>query len=143
MRPEYWLAPLNTALIVVSGLAVLGGYAFIRRGQVRRHHLAMLIAALFAALFLVVYLIRWAVLGSKPFSGTGFLRTVYLVVLVTHTLLATALVPLAGLTLLRALRRQYRAHRTVARITFPLWLYVAATGWVIYAMLYWLPSSGR
>ncbi|MDR7571285.1 MAG: DUF420 domain-containing protein, partial [Armatimonadota bacterium] len=73
----------------------------------------------------------------------GLLRIVYLVVLLTHTVLATALVPLVTLTLLRAFRGQYRAHQAVARITFPLWLYVAATGWGIYAMLYWMPSGGR
>jgi len=143
MQLESWLASLNTALIVVSGMGVLSGYLFIRKGQVRRHHTAMLVAALFAALFLVVYLVRWSLFGSKPFSGTGLVRAVYLVVLVTHTVLATALVPLVTLTLLRAFRSQYRAHRTVARITFPLWLYVAATGWAIYAMLYGLPSGGR
>ncbi|MCS7172596.1 MAG: DUF420 domain-containing protein [Armatimonadetes bacterium] len=140
---DQWLASFNTALIGISGLAVLGGYAFIRRRQVRQHHLAMLVAALFAALFLVVYLVRWAVFGAKPFSGTGLLRVIYLAVLVTHTVLATVLIPLVLLTLLRALRGQYGAHRAVARITLPLWLYVAATGWVIYAMLYGLPSSGR
>ncbi len=143
MDPDRWLPAFNTALILLSGLALLVGYAAIRRRQIRHHHAAMLTAAVFAALFLVVYLIRWALIGTKPFSGTGVIRGIYLAVLLTHTALATALIPFVGLTLLRAFRGQYTAHRTIARLTLPVWLYVAATGWLIYAMLYWLPLAQR
>ncbi|MDR5683929.1 MAG: DUF420 domain-containing protein [Armatimonadota bacterium] len=141
MRLEQWLPALNTALIAISGVAVLTGYAFIRRRRVTAHRRAMITAAVFAALFLVVYAIRWALLGSKPFAGEGWLRGVYLATLVTHVILATALAPMVLVTLRRALAGQYASHRRIARKTLPVWLYVAASGWAVYAMLYCLPQG--
>lgn len=143
MSPTVWLPPLNTALILTSGIALLVGHAAIRRGQLARHRRAMLTAAVFAVLFLIVYGIRWAVVGSKPFEGGGWLRAAYLVLLTTHIALATALAPLVVATLVPALRADFHRHRAIARIVFPLWLYVAASGWLIYGMLYWFPSTLR
>jgi len=137
--PALWLPPFNTALILLSGLALLIGHAAIRRGDINRHRRAMLTAALFAALFLVVYGIRWAILGSKPFEGSGWLRAAYIILLATHIACAAALLPLVLATLIPALRADFVRHRAIARIVFPLWLYVAASGWLIYGMLYWLP----
>jgi uncharacterized membrane protein YozB (DUF420 family) len=131
-----WLAPLNTGLILVSGLAVLAGYASIRARRVDWHRRCMLVATAFAAAFLVVYGVRWALVGSTPFQGTGWARALYLVVLSTHVALATALAPMVLVTLGRALRGRFDAHRRIARVTLPLWLYVAASGWVVYWMLY-------
>ncbi len=131
-----WLAPFNTALVLVSGLAVLGGYASIRMRRIEWHRRFMVVATIFAAGFLVVYVVRWALVGSTPFQGTGWVRTVYLSVLVTHVALAAALAPLVLVTLSRALRGRFEPHRRIARVTFPVWLYVAASGWVIYWMLY-------
>ncbi len=131
-----WLAPLNTGLILVSGLAVLLGYGFIRARRVDWHRRSMLVAAAFAAGFLVVYGIRWALLGSTRFQGTGWARAAYLAVLSTHVALAVALAPMVAVTLSRALRGRFDAHRRIARLTLPVWLYVAASGWVVYWMLY-------
>lgn len=133
-----WLAPLNTALILVSGIAVVAGYACIRARRVDWHRRFMLTAAVFAGLFLVVYVVRWALLGSKPFEGTGWVRTAYLVVLASHVVLAMVLAPMVLVTLGRALAGRFDAHRRVARLTLPLWLYVAASGWLVYWMLYGL-----
>lgn len=133
-----WLPPLNTALILVSGIAVVAGYACIRQRRVDWHRRFMLTGAVFAGLFLVVYVVRWALLGSKPFEGTGWLRSLYLAVLGTHVVLAIVLAPLVLVTLQRALRGNFHAHRRIARKTLPLWLYVAASGWVVYWMLYGL-----
>jgi len=133
-----WLAPLNTALILVSGVAVVAGYLCIRARRVVWHRRFMLTATAFAALFLLVYGVRWALLGSKPFTGTGWVRGVYLAVLTSHVVLAIALAPMVLATLRRALSGQFEAHRTIARRTLPLWLYVAASGWVVYWMLYGL-----
>ncbi len=133
-----WLAPLNTALILVSGIAVVAGYACIRARRVDWHRRFMLTAAVFAGLFLVVYVVRWAVLGSKPFEGTGWVRTAYLMVLPSHVVLAMVLAPMVLVTLRRALAGRFDAHRRIARLTLPLWLYVAASGWLVYWMLYGL-----
>jgi putative membrane protein len=131
-----WLPPFNTALIVVSGCFLVLGYYFIRTHQVARHRRAMLTACVFAALFLVVYVARYFLLQPKVFAGEGPVRAVYLFILITHTILAIAVGPLAVLTVRRALRAQYRRHRRLARITLPIWLYVAVSGWTVYVMLH-------
>ena len=135
--PE-WLPLLNTALIVVSGLFLALGYCFIRRKQVLLHHRSMLTATAFAALFLVVYVTRAALFQTKVFAGEGPARVLYLVILVSHTILAIAVGPLVLITLRRAFRGQFARHRQIARITAPAWAYVAVTGWIIYLMLRYL-----
>lgn len=127
---------INTSLIVVSGVALLVGYRFIRAGEIDRHKWAMLTATAFAALFLVVYVTRYLLYGSKIFAGEGAVRVVYLAILASHTILATAIVPMVLIVLYRGLSRQYARHRRLARKTLPIWLYVVFTGWVIYMMLY-------
>ena len=96
----------------------------------------MLTASVFAALFLVVYVTRWALLGSKAFEGEGLARVIYLAILISHIVIAIAVAPLAFVTLRRALSGRFAKHRQIARITLPLWVYTAITGWVVYAMLY-------
>ena len=132
---ETWLPPLNTALIVVSGVFLLLGYYFVRRGEIARHRRAMLTATVFAALFLVVYVARYFLMQPKIFAGEGAVRAIYLAILISHTILAVAVGPLVLVTLSRALRRQYRRHRQIARVTLPIWLYVVVTGWTVYLML--------
>jgi putative membrane protein len=133
---ESWLPPLNAALIIVSGLFLVVGYACIRAKRVVWHRRSMLTASVFAALFLVVYVTRWALFGSKAFEGDGLSRVIYLAILVSHIVIAIAVAPLAFVTLRRALGGRFAKHRQIARITLPLWVYTAITGWVVYAMLY-------
>ncbi len=134
--PAVWLAALNAALIVISGICLAIGYACIRSHNVVWHRRSMLTASVFAALFLIVYVTRYLVLGSKIYPGEGVSRTVYLVILVSHTTIAIAVAPLAFVTLRRALAGRFGQHRKIARITLPLWIYTAVTGWVVYMMLY-------
>nr|WP_286207059.1 DUF420 domain-containing protein [Thermomicrobium sp. CFH 73360] len=129
---------VNTALIAVSGLSALIGFIAVRSQRISLHHNAMLTAAVFAALFLVVYVLRYFLLGTKLYTGEGWVRIVYFTVLISHTILAIALGPLVLITLSRALRREFRRHRAIARITLPVWFYVVVTGWIIYVMLYGL-----
>jgi uncharacterized membrane protein YozB (DUF420 family) len=84
----------------------------------------------------VSYLIYHYQVGSVPFKGQGSIRGIYFVILITHTILATAVAPLALITLFRALRQKFDAHRRIARWTFPIWLYVSITGVIVYLMLY-------
>jgi putative membrane protein len=137
---ETWIPLLNTSLIVISGFFLLLGYGFIRRKQVIPHRRSMLTATVFAALFLVVYVTRALLFETKLFAGEGWVRVVYLGILISHTILAMAVGPFVLITLYRALRGQFARHKQIARITFPMWLYVVATGWIIYLMLHSLPA---
>src|SRR5439155_4113069 len=131
---------VNTALISISGVFLALGYRYIRRKRVEPHHRCMLAATVFAALFLVVYVTRALLFETRLFVGEGLIRTVYLVILVSHTVLAIAVGPLALVTLRRAFLGDFPRHRRIARITAPVWAYVVVTGWVIYLMLYRLPT---
>lgn len=132
------LTVLSTTCIVLSGASLLLGWYFIRgRRAIAAHRNTMLAATSMAALFLVLYVTRWALYGSKPFQGTGEWRAVYFGTLVPHIVLAIALAPLVVRLLFLALRRRdFVAHRRLARVTLPVWLYVAASGWLIYYLLY-------
>ena len=88
--------------------------------------------------FLISYLTYHFHVGSVPFKGQGWVRPIYFTILLTHTILAVAVVPLALITLVRALRERFDAHRRIARWAFPIWLYVSVTGVMVYLMLYGL-----
>jgi uncharacterized membrane protein YozB (DUF420 family) len=85
-----------------------------------------------------VYVTRWAMFGSKSFEGDGLSRVIYFGILVTHVIIAILVAPLAFITLRRALGGRFTQHRQIARITLPLWVYTAVTGWAVYWMLYYL-----
>jgi putative membrane protein len=133
---EEWLPAVNAALIVISGVFLTIGYVCIRTRRVVWHRRSMITATIFAALFLVVYVTRYIVLGSKIFPGEGVSRVLYFAILIPHIIIAVAIAPLAFVTLRRALRGRFRTHRQIARITLPLWIYVALSGWTVYLMLY-------
>jgi putative membrane protein len=132
------LTLVSTSFIVLSGVSLLVGWWFIRvRRSMERHRAAMLAATTFAGLFLVAYVTRWAAYGSKPFTGTGIWRTIFLANLIPHIILAIAVGPMAiRLIQLAMVRRDFASHRRLGRITLPIWLYVAASGWLVYYMLY-------
>lgn len=140
---DNWLPLVDTILIGISAVAAAVGYLFIRstgprfrRTRVRYHRASMITAAAFAAGFLLLYVYRWAFMGTKFFTGHGLARGVYLSVLASHIVLATVLGPLVLVVLYLALTRQFPRHKRLARRTLPIWIYVAATGWLIYLMLY-------
>ena len=130
------LPALNAFLNASSALLLATGYVLIRRGRRDAHKRVMLAALASSALFLTSYLVYHAQVGSVRFRGQGAVRTVYFTILLTHTILAVAIVPLVATTLVPALRGRFDRHRRLARITLPLWAYVSVTGVVIYWMLY-------
>lgn len=130
------LPALNATLNGIAGALLLLGFYFIRRGRIERHRRAMLAAFTTSTLFLVSYVIYHANVGSRPFTGVGPIRLAYFTILITHIILAAAIVPMALLTLKRGLVRDDARHRRIAKITWPLWMYVSVTGVVIYVMLY-------
>ena len=130
------LPTVNAALNSLSAVFLCAGFLFIRAKHRDAHRACMLSAFTCSILFLVSYLIYHYQVGSVPFKGQGWIRPVYFTILLTHTILAAAVVPLALITLRRALREKFDAHRRIARWTFPIWLYVSVTGVVVYLLLY-------
>jgi len=130
------LPALNATLNATSAILLTTGYVFIRRGDVRRHKAAMIAACTVSTLFLTSYTIYHAHAGSKPFPGHGPVRLIYFAILITHVILAAAIVPLVLITLTRGLRARFDAHVRIARWTLPIWLYVSVTGVIVYLMLY-------
>ena len=114
------------------------GYLLIRQRKITAHKLCMGSALGTSTLFLVSYLVYHYQVGSMPFTGRGGIRALYFTILISHTVLAAVIPPLALLTVSRALRGRFDRHVRIARWTLPLWLYVSVTGVIIYLMLYHL-----
>jgi len=130
------LPALNASLNALATLFLVAGFVFIKRRQIDAHRRSMFGALLASAAFLVSYVIYHYHAGSRPFTGTGLVRVVYFAILISHVVLATAIVPLVLITVSRALTQRFDTHRRIARITWPLWMYVSVTGVVVYLMLY-------
>lgn len=130
------LPAVNATLNGFSALLLLIGYVFIRNRQERAHRFCMMSAFITSTVFLASYLIYHALHGSTPFTGQGPVRTVYFTILISHTILAAIVPPLALMTLWAAIRDRRARHRRLARWTLPIWLYVSITGVTVYWMLY-------
>ena len=130
------LPALNASLNALATVFLVAGYVCIRQGRIAAHRACMVSALMTSVLFLTSYVIYHANVGSRPFTGTGLVRTVYFAILISHVLLAMVIVPLVLVTVSRALAERFDAHRRIARITWPLWIYVSVTGVIVYAMLY-------
>jgi uncharacterized membrane protein YozB (DUF420 family) len=130
------LPSVNATLNATAAVLLLTGYYLIRRKRMQAHKRVMLTAFGVSIAFLICYLVYHAHVGSVPYQKTGFLRTVYFSILITHTTLAATVPVLAIITLRRALRGDFKQHRKIARWTFPIWLYVSVTGVIVYVMLY-------
>jgi putative membrane protein len=136
--PISYLPTVNAVLNATSAVLLATGYGFIRRRAVPAHRLCMLSAFVVSALFLTSYLIYHYHTGATAFTGEGWVRPVYFTLLISHIILAVLIVPLALVTLYRALGEEFTRHRRLARWTFPLWMYVSVSGVLIYWMLYHL-----
>jgi putative membrane protein len=132
------LPALNAFLNATSAALLAAGYTMIRAGRRETHRRLMWAAFATSTLFLISYLTYHFQVGSVRFQKTGWIRTLYFGVLLTHTVLAAAVPPLALVTLYRAAKGRFESHRRIARITLPVWLYVSVTGVVVYVMLYHL-----
>ena len=137
------LPAVNALLNATSTVLLASGYRFIRRRHVTAHKRCMIAACVTSALFLLSYLTYHYNVGSMPFRGQGWVRPLYFTILISHTILAAAIVPLVVITLFRAWKADFAKHVRIAKWTLPIWLYVSVTGVVIYWMLYRLfPPSG-
>lgn len=136
-----FLPTLNAILNATSALFIITGFVLIRRGKTAAHRACMVTAVCASILFLISYLVYHYHHGTTRFAGDGWVRTLYLAVLATHTVMAAVIVPFVVVTLRRAVRGEFARHLRVARWTFPMWLYVSVTGVVVYLMLYHIYPS--
>jgi uncharacterized membrane protein YozB (DUF420 family) len=136
------LPPVNATLNALSAVFLSWGLYFIRRRRQIAHRNCMLAAFVTSALFLICYLTYHTYLayylhhGPTVFRDPAWFRPIYLTILISHTLLAVVILPMAIVTLSRALRQRFDTHKRIARWTWPLWMYVSVTGVLIYFLLY-------
>lgn len=133
---------LNAGLNALGSLFLISGFIFIICRRVASHRICMIAASAVSVIFLLSYLTHHALrtyyfgLGPTKFTGEGIARPIYLTILTSHTILAACVAPFVGLTLWRGLKGRYDAHRRLARLVFPIWLYVSVTGVIVYLLLY-------
>ena len=133
---------LNATLNALSSIFLVAGFYFIMRGEIKKHRFCMLTACIVSAIFLASYLTHHAIrtyffgLGPTQFRGEGLARPIYFTILTSHTFLAALVTPFVIWTLIRALKGRFELHKKMARLVYPVWLYVGITGVVVYLMLY-------
>lgn len=133
---------LNAGLNALSTIFVAAGWWFILHEQKRRHIACMVSALVTSSVFLTCYLIYHFNVGSVRFTEPGWPRAVYFPLLISHLILAIAIVPMVAMTVVPALKARFDRHRKFGRWTMPVWLYVSVTGVLVYLMLYiWFPST--
>ncbi|HWG58710.1 MAG TPA: DUF420 domain-containing protein [Candidatus Acidoferrales bacterium] len=130
------LPAVDASLNAAAGILLIAGHRFIRAGKIALHRACMIAAFCCSVVFLVFYLYFHAHAGVVRFGGHGWIRPAYFTLLVSHTVLAAAVPPLAIITLALALRGKFASHRRIARWTYPIWLYVSITGVAVYWLLY-------
>lgn len=138
------LPALNASLNGLSTVFLFLGWLFIKAERKLQHAAMMVCAFVTSSVFLVTYVIHKVLVRGvhTPFGGEGFWRPVYYTMLISHILLAMVIVPLAITTMLRAMKQNWDGHRKIARITWPIWMYVSVTGVLVYFMLYqWFPVA--
>ncbi len=133
---------LNASLNAFAGVFMIAGFYFIRRKEIARHRFCMLSASIVSVLFLISYLSHHAMrsyyygIGPTRFTGEGLIRPVYFTILTSHTILAAAVSPFVLRTLYLGLKGRFEKHKKIARLVFPVWLYVSVTGVIVYLILY-------
>ena len=130
------LPALNATLNATSFVLLTAGWFLITSGRRQAHKWCMIAALVMSAAFLTSYVVYHLQVGSVPFQKTGWIRTLYFLVLIPHVILAVAIVPMILITVSRALSNKFDQHKKIAKITLPLWLYVSVTGVIVYLMLY-------
>ena len=133
----------NALLNATTGILIVTGFIMIRRKRIAAHRACMIAAVTTSSLFLISYVVYHVGFGAgvTRFQGTGWARTAYLTILISHTILAVTVVPFVIVTLKRALGDAFVKHRAIAKWTFPIWLYVSITGVIVYLMLYHIYPS--
>ena len=135
VEPLSFLPPIYAAINGVTAIVLVGGVLAIKNGKRKLHERLMTTAIALSVAFLVMYVAYHMTSDSTKFGGEGTIRYVYFLILITHIALSIAVIPLVLITYVRALANKFDRHKKIAKITFPIWLYVAVTGVVVYLMI--------
>ncbi|TNE74604.1 DUF420 domain-containing protein [bacterium] len=131
---------INSILNFIATILLTIGFILIKSGKKEQHQKVMWAAFSVSGLFLINYLVFHYQVGSVKFMGEGLIRPIYFTILITHIILAAAIVPMILLTLTRAIKKNFVLHRKIAKITWPLWMYVSVTGVIIYLFMHFTGS---
>lgn len=135
VEPLSFLPPIYATINGITAIVLIWAVLAIKNGKRKLHEQLMTSAIAFSVAFLVMYVAYHMTADSTKFGGEGAIRYVYFFILITHILLSIAIIPLVLISYVRALSKSFDRHRKIAKITFPLWLYVAVTGVVVYLMI--------
>jgi putative membrane protein len=135
VEPLTFLPPIYAGINGLTAILLIAAVMAIKKGKRKLHEGLMKVNIGLSLLFLLMYIAYHMTSNSTPFGGEGVIRIIYFIILITHILLSIAIIPLVLITYVRALSEQFDRHKKIARITFPLWLYVAVSGVVVYLMI--------
>jgi putative membrane protein len=135
VEPMYFLPPIYAGINAATAILLVAAVIAIKNGKRKLHEKITQTAIAFSVIFLVMYVLYHMTSDSTPFGGEGWIRPVYFFLLISHILLSIIIIPLVLYTYVRAISGNFERHKKLAKITFPLWLYVAVTGVIIYLMI--------
>ena len=135
VEPLHFLPPIYAAINGLTALVLIAGVLAIKNGKRQLHKILMTTAISLSLVFLGMYIAYHLTTDSTPFGGEGTIRYIYFFILITHIVLSIVVIPLVLITYVRALSARFDKHKKIAKITFPIWLYVAVTGVVVYLMI--------
>lgn len=135
VQPLTFLPPIYAAINAVTALILVVAYIAIRKKNIKLHQQLMKTAIALSVVFLVMYVAYHMTSDPTPYGGDGFIRSVYYFILISHILLSIGIIPLVLITYVRAISQMFSNHKAIARITFPIWLYITVTGVIVYQMI--------
>jgi putative membrane protein len=135
VEPLPFLPPIYATINGITAVVLVAGVLAIKNGKRILHERLMTLAIVLSLAFLVMYVAYHMTTDSAKFGGEGLVRMVYFFILISHILLSIAVIPLVLITYVRALAKRFDRHKKIAKITFPIWLYVAVTGVIVYLMI--------
>jgi putative membrane protein len=135
VEPLSFLPPIYATINGLTALLLIFGVIAIKNGNRKLHERLMKTAIVFSVIFLVMYVAYHMTSDSTPYGGEGSIRTIYFIILISHIILSILVIPLVLVTYVKALAERFDKHKKIAKITFPIWLYVAVTGVVVYLMI--------
>lgn len=135
VEPLRMLPPIYATINGITALLLITALWAIKNKRIALHVTLMKVSIFLSLLFLVMYVAYHMTSDSTPYGGEGFIRYVYFFILITHIVLSIGIIPMVLITYVRAISKHFGAHKKIARITFPIWLYIAITGVVVYLMI--------